>query len=250
MNQTLSPSRPRMGLRTLVSALALAGVSALAGCASTFSTKVSNFNQWPANAAGASFAVQPASGEGVALGELERKTYEGYLTQHLQAQGLVPAAVPARARMQADMAVNVKRELRQFSVPVYRHIPWGGFGTWPYYPGAAWGGGPWNLWDYYEDGPLGMGGMAPVYLGEQLVTRPVHFYQLTVRIADRAQASRAQAAPKVFESTAEYVGNPVELPSVMPYLMESVFDRFPGTNGQVRTVEFNSDTGAKVVPKP
>ena len=85
-------------------------------------TKVSNFNQWPANAAGASFAVQPASGEGVALGELERKTYEGYLTQHLQAQGLVPAAVPARARMQADMAVNVKRELRQFSVPVYRQV--------------------------------------------------------------------------------------------------------------------------------
>ena len=99
MKQTLSHSAPRSGLRTLVSALALAGVTALAGCASTFSTKVSNFNQWPANAAGASFAVQPATGEGVALGELERKTYEGYLAKHLQAQGMVPAAVPAQARM-------------------------------------------------------------------------------------------------------------------------------------------------------
>lgn len=249
MTQISTPSRPRRGLRTLASALLVAGVTALAGCASTFTTKVSNFNQWPANAAGASFAVQPATGEGVALGELERKTYEGYLAQNLQKQAMVQAATPAQARMQADMAVNVKRELRQFSVPVYRHIPWGGFGTWPYYPGAAWNG-PWNPGDYYEDGAFGMGGMMPMYLGEQIVTRPVHYYQLRVRIADRAQALKGQPAPRVFESTAEYVGNPVELPSVMPYLMESVFDRFPGTNGQVRTIEFDSDTGAKVVPKP
>ena len=249
MTQISSPFRPRRGLRTLASALLVAGVTALAGCASTFTTKVSNFNQWPADAAGASFAVQPATGEGVALGELERKTYEGYLAQNLQKQGMVPAAVPAQARMQADMAVNVKRELRQFSVPVYRHIPWGGFDTCPSYPRAPWNG-PWNPGDYYEDGAFGMGGMMPMYLGEQVVTRPVHYYQLRVRIADRAQALKGQPAPRVFESTAEYVGNPVELPSVMPYLMESVFDRFPGTNGQVRTIEFDSDTGAKVVPKP
>lgn len=248
MKQTLSLSVPQAGLRRLTGALLLAGVTTLAGCASTFSTKVSNFNAWPDNAADATFAVQPANGQGVALGELERKTYEGYLAKNLQAQGLKPAVTQAQARMLADMAINVRREMRQYSVPVYRTIPWGGFGTWPYYPGAAFGG-PWSPWDYYEDGGFGMGGMAPVYLGEQLVARPVQFYQLTVRIADKAQAPKGQPAPKVFESTAEYAGDPVELPSVMPYLMESVFDRFPGTNGEVRAVEFDSETGAKIVPK-
>ncbi len=233
--------------RTTIAGGLAAGAMVLTGCASTFSTQVSNFNQWPANAHGASYTIAaqtPVAGTGAAaqggvvLSELERKTYEGYLASQLQNQGLVPAAAPARARMVADMKINARREVVQYSVPTYVPAPYYGFGYrhWPYYD------------DYYCDGGGGFSRMGGMCLTERMVVQPIQVYQLTVRLADRAGVPVGQAAPAVFESTAEYAGT-AALPSVVPYLMESVFDGFPGTNGQVRKIEFNADTGAKVVPK-
>lgn len=50
----------------------------------------------------------------------------------------------------------------------------------------------------------------------------------------------------VFESRAVYEGGSDNLPAVVPYLVRAVFDDFPGQNGQVSTVKFDSETGALI----
>ena len=228
--------------RRPLAAMALAAVAALlAGCSTTFSTQVTNFNQWPQHVAGATYTiVQTAQPGTLELSELERQTYENQLSRALQAQGLVPAAKPESARLEADMGVTLKREIIEYSRPVYRHMPWWGWPGYNFGPGF----GP---WDHWEDGGLG-GAWGGMYLDEQLVRQPLHTYSLKVRIRDRAQQQGRAAAPSVFESTAQYAGNPVQLPSLMPYLMESAFDGFPGQNGQTRKIEFDADTGARRLP--
>ncbi|MEJ3959050.1 DUF4136 domain-containing protein [Brachymonas sp. G13] len=235
-HQTVAAAR-----RPLTAIALAAGVALLAGCSTTFSTQVTNFNQWPQHTRGATYTIvqnpQPGTLE---LSELERQTYENQLSRALQAQGLVPAARPESARLEADMGVTLKREIIEYTRPVYRDMPWWGWPGYNFGPGF----GP---WDHWEDGGLG-GAWGGMYLTEQLVRQPLHTYSLKVRIRDRAQQQGSAAAPAVFESTAQYAGNPVQLPSLMPYLMQSAFDGFPGQNGQTRKIEFDADTGARRLP--
>lgn len=232
----------------------LVAAALLTGCAGTLTTQVTNFHQWPDNTRGATYTVAPlrmeaAVGSASALSELEQKTYVGYVERGLQAQGLVPAVAPQQARLVAEVVLQARRDTVKVSQPVYRSVPWAGFGYPRWYPGAPWSA-PFNPGDFIEDGPLGMGRMAMV-LDEEIVERPVQVYRLKLGIADRAQATvKGVAAPKVFESAAEYAGEPLDVPLVMPYLVESVFDHFPGTSGQSRRVVFDARKGRKLESRP
>ena len=139
--------------------------------------------------------------------------------------------------MLARLSVQSRRGMVQWREPVIRPAFWLGLG----YRGFHWRSGayPHDPWGGYYGGAF--------TLSERLVMRPVQNYRLRVQIADRGQMSRAQtAAPTVFDATAEYVGPPVALPTVMPYLIRAVFDDFPGQNGQIRQVVFDSKTGERL----
>ena len=169
-HQTVAAAR-----RPLTAIALAAGVALLAGCSTTFSTQVTNFNQWPQHTRGATYTIvqnpQPGTLE---LSELERQTYENQLSRALQAQGLVPAARPESARLEADMGVTLKREIIEYTRPVYRDMPWWGWPGYNFGPGF----GP---WDHWEDGGLG-GAWGGMYLDEQLVRQP---------LGDRHQHMRA-----------------------------------------------------------
>ena len=217
--------------RFLTATLAL-GLSLLTGCASVLHTQVTNFQAWPADAAGSSFSISTASeAESGKWGDLERQSYEAQVAQALQAQGLKPAAAGSKARFQATLRLDTKHENRTFSEPVY--VP--AYGV-PYGNGY-WGGGVWGD-PYFEDGVFARPWL-PVYAGERRYSVPVEIHLLSVRIVDqqRKPAADSVAGPVVFEAAAQYAGGPVAMPQLMPYLLRSVFDGFPGKNGEVRQLQ-------------
>ena len=93
----------------------------VSGCASTntLQTQVSNFNQWPADSAGASFSVQTVKQAASAnWGDLERQTYEKLIADALQKQGLQAAAAGQKPRFQAYLRLDQKLQKVERSQPV------------------------------------------------------------------------------------------------------------------------------------
>ena len=83
------------------------------------------------------------------------------------------------------------------------------------------------------------------YAGERTVTRTVQVSNLRLRLLD-SQGNAPGKARAVFESRAVYEGNNEDLVLLVLFLVRAVFDGFPGQNGQVKTLKFDSKTGAAV----
>ncbi len=214
----LAPLLRRWGRLTRVVGLALA----LGGCAG-LSTRVTNFNAWPADAQGARFAFRTPAG--VTAG-LEQATYEGHVRAELERQGLVAASAGAAARFQVEVTASQTSSTRSYLQPVYVHpqvfVPPFRDRLGRVHPG------------YWAHDPFG-----PRYAGSQPLVVTLNLARLQVRITDTAGG-----APRpVFESSAVYEGERHDLPQLVPYLARAVFEGFPGTNGQVRTVRFDLRSG-------
>lgn len=225
--------------RFFATALAAVMLVLAAGCASTntLQTQVSNFNQWPANSAGASFSVQTVKQAASAnWGDLERQTYEKLIADALQKQGLQPAAAGQKPRFQAYLRLDQKQEKVERSQPVYAPgwaYPYG-MGYRPYgWPRGYWHGGVWHD-PFLEDGVFGWS--APVYVGERRYEQTVSMVLLGLRISDNTQKGDTPQGATVFEGSAQYAGQEAALPALMPYLVQALFSDFPGRNGQVRQV--------------
>lgn len=261
--------------RSTWACLLVVGALSLAGCASPrLEATVTRFHQWPAATQGASYTIAPMSAPvfesvqtppapliapepvgqplasahmlaaptPVALPTLEYQTYASYLDQALQAKGLVPAARPEQARLLAHFAVSAQQGVVRERVLTMRPMLWLGYG------GFGWrsGFGMNMSYDDYDNDLFGW--------RERTVTRPVQSYRLHVTVQDRGQLAhnakgqagrRPNTAPTVLEAQAQYIGRPVPLAVVMPYLMRAVFEDFPGVNGQTKRVVFDTQTGER-----
>lgn len=185
----------------------------LSACANTLGVKVTRFNQWPADAAGASFRFTPASPQRT----LELQAYQAQVSTALQAQGLRPATESETARFTVDVQAELSEKQRQRLVPVYTD-------QWVYRPAWRDAQGRWYGGHWVPD-PLG-----PRYVGDRTVTQTVQHSRLTLRITDSTRT--------VFEATAVHEGSEDDLVEVVPYLVSGVFQDFPGANGQVRRLSF------------
>lgn len=204
-------------LRALVLAGALGVMVGVAGCASTVSTRVTSFQQWPADAQGQSyrFAQNPDS-------NLEKRAYQDMVRASMGATGLVEAPVGAPARFDVSFDYGVS-QVQVMTRQPYDPYFYGGFGPYrggPY--GRFWGPG------------YGWGG----FWGPQWVDVPVTGYRntLNVRINDRQRGGT-----EVYRSTASTLSSQPEMVQVMPFLVRSLFDNFPGNNGSEREVEYRID---------
>lgn len=187
----------------------------LSACANTLGVKVTRFNQWPADAAGASFRFTPAAPQRA----LELQAYQAQVGNALQAQGLRPAIAGETARFTVDVQAELSEKQRKRLVPVYSD-------QWVYRPAWRDAQGRWYGGHWVPD-PLG-----PRYVGDRSVTQTVQHSQLKLRITETATART------VFEATAVHEGSEVDLVEVVPYLVSSSFQDFPGANGQVRRLSF------------
>lgn len=211
-------------------AIVMMVVALLAACASPITAKVTSFNQWPVDTAGASFSfIRPVD----ALNDLEQQAYEGYVQVALEKIGLKRVAPGQVGRIQVDIVTGNSTRNKQFREPIYRD-------SYIYHPpyrdgaGNVFGG----FWAPDQFGPR--------YVGDRTVTRTVQVSNLSLRLLD-SQASTSGVAPgkprAVFESRAVYEGEKEDLATLVPYLVRAVFDGFPGQNGRVRSVRFDNKTG-------
>ena len=215
------------GRRPGVGSAALAGLliatAVLAGCASTIAAEVTSFHQLPARAAlqGRSFALvadpaRPAS--------LEDGTYADMVRQALLRQGLVEAP---EGRV-ADYAVG----LRHSTVPAQ---------TWHRRSGSSVGvgvsGGGFSL------GGLGVGiGIGIPIGGGSDRARTTYRHELDVDLSNwaapgTAGGNQGGSGSRVFEGRAVAENDSDSIASVMPALVEALFDDFPGANGRTRVVD-------------
>jgi len=206
-------SKPSLRTFLMVASLLL-----LTACSTTqrFTTQTTSFQQWPANAQGQLYRFDVNSGQ-----NLEKTSYVNLLRNQMWKTGLVEAVGRQQARFTVsfDYGVQSRQQMVRENDPFYDPF---------FYPTFNFGWG----WGYHHPFYSGIGfAMAPQY---RYVQTSYNRYQLHVSIRDLNNSSA-----EVYQATVLADSNKVSLTQVMPFLTASVFDGFPGQNGQVRTINFD-----------
>jgi len=202
--------------RAWLAAAAVVCSMALTGCASSVSARVTSFQQWPADAAGQTY--QFASSDAQAR-SLEYQAYQDVVRANIGATGLMEAPRGSAARFDVKFDYGVS-QVQVMTRQPYDPFFYGGGGFYGPY-GRFWGPG------------YGFGG----FWGPQWVDVPVTAYRNSVnlRITDKMRGGA-----EVYQSTASTLSNQPDLIRVMPYLVQSIFDNFPGNNGSEREIEYKT----------
>ena len=221
------PGVPGFAGRLARLVFATLAIGLVAACASPITAKVTSFNQWPADTAGATFSyIRPED----SLNDLEQQAYEGYVQVELEKIGLKRAGQGQVGRFQVDIVTSSNTRNRKFREAVYQnnyvYLP-------PYRDAAG------NVFPGYW-APDRFGSR---YVGDREITREVQVSNLKLRLLDAKGYSPGKPRA-VFESRAVYEGDNEDLADLVPYLVRAVFDGFPGQNGRVRTLNFDNKTGA------
>ncbi len=229
MTQSMMKFKNKPFIHAGLYAAAMTAALLLTACASPITAKVTSFNQWPADTAGATFSfIRPVD----ALNDLEQQAYESRVQAELEKLGFKRAVSGQTGRIQVDVVTGNGTRNKQFREAVYRD-------NYIYRPpyrdaaGNVFGG-------FWVPDPFGQR-----YAGDRTVTRTVQVSNLRLRLLD-SQGNAPGRARAVFESRALYEGDNEDLATLVPFLVRAVFDGFPGQNGQVRTLKFDSKTGAVV----
>jgi hypothetical protein len=189
----------------------------LSGCASTMSSRVTTFQQWPVDAAGSRYVFERV---GPQRDSLEQQQYEEEARAALGPTGLSEIRPGETARFGIAMEYGIS----PISVSVQRPV------TDPFYsnprPVAVVGRDGRVYYRWVQPYPF-------AYTYWENTTVPAFRNALKVEIRDRSQGNA-----KVYEATAVHVGSSENFPAVMPWLLRAVFDNFPNANGQVRDVTY------------
>lgn len=212
--------------RLMSCGLVVTALAFLTACATPITAKVTSFNQWPADTAGAFFSfVRPVD----ALNDLEQQAYELRVQTELEKIGLKRAEPGQVGRIQVDVITGNGTRDKQFREAIYRD-------NYIYHPpvrdaaGNVYGG----FWAPDQFGSR--------YVGDRTVTRKVQVSNLRLRLLD-SQGNAPGKPRAVFEARAVYEGENEDLATLVPFLVRAAFDGFPGQNGRVRTLKFDSKTG-------
>jgi hypothetical protein len=211
--------------RTMI--LAVTSLSLLlGGCATTIRSNVTTFNQWPAQLAEKSYAFEAPPAQD---NTLELQSY----------QNLVRGQMTRLGFHEAPQAPALKVSMRFSTIDVPTQVVYPTFAP-TYAPYSArfgylgwrrrfWGGGGWYS-PFYDPfwGPM------PAYEVQE-----EHRYHRQVQIA-------IQSAPdgkRLFDVTVRNISKQESTPVVMPALVQSAFEGFPGPNGGSRVVELKQQKG-------
>lgn len=194
----------------------VAALMALGGCASTLSARVTTYQQWPVGAQGEYYRIASSAEQS---GNLQFGAFSDMLRAAIGPTGLREAVQGAEPRF--DVHIEYGNPVKQAWVQRYNDPYWNDG-----WMGHAFGGyyGGWGRW--------GGGG---IFYTPSVVNVPVDVYRntLTVTMNDRRENGK-----EVYRATAVHTSQRDNLDAVMPYLMQAIFDDFPGNNGQVREVRY------------
>ena len=207
----------------------------LTGCASTLRSDVTSFQRWPANAASSTYSFKRT---GQQVGSLEHSAYEDLVRQALKPLGLNEAGAGAKGRFEISLDYGVSTKTVTSTEPV-----WDTYSTWNdpfFYPSWAYRPGFWPAYPYRYYHPYAYAYAYPYSFGPRIVGYTTVNREVNLR---RLRLEIAEGATKVFEATATSSGATATLSVTMPYLVRSVFEGFPGNNGQTRALVFDMDKG-------
>jgi hypothetical protein len=204
--------------RTMI--LAAASLSLLlGGCATTIRSNVTTFNQWPAQLPEKSYAFElpPAQDN-----TLELQSYQNLVRSQMTRLGFheAPQAAALKVSMRFSTIDVPTQVVYPTFAPTYAYSP-----RFAYFGGRRrfWGGAGWYS-PFYDPfwGPM------PMYDVQE-----EHRYHRHVQIAIQS----AGDGKRLFDVTVRNVSKQESTPAVMPALVQSAFEGFPGPNGGSRVIE-------------
>ena len=219
----------QMMRRLLVTACAALTVL-LTGCATTISSDVTTFHQWPADLQNKTYALEAPPPQDDTL---ELRSYQNLVRGELARLGFREAGAGASA-------LKVSMNFTTTDVPVrvieqaypMTFYPSARFGFMSPYHRGYWGGrrywgGGWYS-PFYD----------PFWYGMPSFTETIrHFYKRELRVGIVSMAD----GKRLFDVTVHNTSGDVSTPVVMPALVHSAFAGFPGVSGVSRRVELKRE---------
>lgn len=193
----------------------------LGGCATTIRSDVTTFHQWPAQLTDKSYAFVAAAPQD---NTLELQSYENLVRGQLNRLGFHESAqAPA---LQVTMRFSTIDVPTQVIYPTYA-------GVGPYSPRFAYMGWRRRYWG---------GWYSPFYdpfWGPAFDVEEEHRYHRQMQLSILS----AGDGKRLFDVTVRNVSRRMSTPAVMPALVQSAFEGFPGPNGGSRIVELKEQKG-------
>lgn len=199
---------------------------ALSACSTMIQSEVTAFHEWPQNLQDKTYAfVQTKEQEN----NLEFRNYRNQLRAELQRLGFAEqgGAPPARLTVSMDYGMD-SRDVRVIE-PVAVD-PW--YGS-PFY-GPGFYGPYWPHYGYYH--PFAY----PYWYGPPIVEQRESQYRLFTRRL-KIRIARVTDGKNLYDVTVHSEGKNGSLPAVMPYLIRSAFQDFPGPSGVSRVVKLKME---------
>jgi len=203
--------------RVMITAAAVSAALLLGGCATTIRSDVTTFNQWPAQLPDKSytFATVPAQDN-----TLELQSYENLVRGQLNRLGFHES--PQSPALKVAMRFQTVDVPTQVLYPTFNPM-------YPYSPRFAYLGARRRYWGgWYSPFYDPLWGPMPAY---DVETEHRYHRQLEVSIQSASDGKR------LFDVTVRNVSKQMSTPAVMPALVQSAFQDFPGPNGGSRIIE-------------
>jgi hypothetical protein len=203
----------------------------LTGCATTISSDVTTFHQWPAELQNKSYVLEAPPPQDDTL---ELRSYQNLVRAELArlgfqeaVDGSAPALKVAMRFTTTDIPVRVIEPMYpmtyypsarfMFAQPYHRGY-WGGR--------RYWGGGWYS--PFYD----------PFWFGMPAYTEQVrHYYKRELQVGIKA----ANDGKRLFDVTVHNTSRELSTPVIMPALVHSAFAGFPGVSGVARRVELKRE---------
>lgn len=189
----------------------------LGGCASTIRSNVVTFHQWPAQLQDKSYAFEAAPAQ---EDTLEMRSYQNLVRAELARLGFQEAAASARPALKVSMRfttteqpLRVIRAVDPFFHPPH-HFAYGR----PYYRRG------YRYSPFYDP----FMGRLPMYEEAMVVA-----YRRELQIGIKSAADNR----RLFDVTVHNLSDELSTPALMPALVHSAFQDFPGPSGVARRVE-------------
>lgn len=210
-------------MKRLILSAAAACTMLLAGCATTIRSDVTTFHQWPAQLSNKTYSIDAPPPQDDTL---EVRSYLDLVRGQLARLGFTEAGADAALRVSmrfrtTDVPMRVVEAADPFFYPSARLGYWGPYRR--HFASAYYGG----FYDPFWGSP-----------GAYQVSER-HVYQRDVQVAIR---SAADGKP-LFDVTVHNNSSQPSTPALMPALVQSAFEGFPGPNGAARRIELKAQNG-------
>jgi hypothetical protein len=212
-------------MRNLMITGAAALTLAMGGCATTVRSDVTTFQQWPVQMQDKSYSFTAPSPQ---EDTLELRTYQNLVRGQLARLGFNEA--------QGTPALHVSMRFMTTEIPVQVVEPaFGGF--YPY--GGRYGFyGPRRFGGYYGSPFFGGGPYFGGFGGPAYDVYEENRYQRQLQILIATNAGKP-----LYDVTVRNTSRASSTPALMPALVQSAFEGFPGPNGAVRRIELKQQNG-------